>query len=108
MPRIFISYRRDDTEGESTHLADKLCERFGAANVFFDRAMHGGDRWRERIDRELAQCEVMLAVIGRQWSKLRTDEGTPRLDDPDDVVAYEIASALARKVRLIPVLMQRA
>jgi hypothetical protein len=107
MTRIFISYRRDDTDGESTHIADKLQERFGQDNVFFDRTMRGGDRWRERIDDALTNCDVMLVVIGRSWAKLES-AGRRRLDDPDDVVAYEIAKALERKVRLIPVIVQRA
>jgi hypothetical protein len=108
MTSIFISYRRDDTEGESTHIADRLQERFGEDNVFFDRTTRGGDRWRERIDGALAKCDVVLAVIGRNWATLETAPGKRRLDDPDDVVAYEIAKALERKVRLIPVLVQRA
>jgi hypothetical protein len=108
MTRIFISYRRDDTEGEATHIADKLSERFGEDCVFFDRSMRGGDRWRDRIDDALTRCEVMLAIIGRNWCTLKSDAGIRRLEDPDDIVAYEIAAGVQRKVRLIPVLVQRA
>ena len=109
MAHIFVSYRRGDTEGEAGHIADKLHELFGRDNVFFDSsAMRGGDRWRESIDTALAQCNVILVVIGSRWLTVTTADGQPRLGTADDVVTYEIATALARKVRVIPVLVQRA
>src|SRR5262245_39189913 len=103
MPHIFISYRRDDTEDISARIADALQERFGEANVFIDSGIKGGEAWRERIDQALASCDVMLVIIGRSWSKVRSADGTQRLAEPGDVVAYEIEAALQRKLRLIPV-----
>jgi hypothetical protein len=38
MRAIFISYRRDDTEGHAGRLFQDLCERFGKDSVFMDVA----------------------------------------------------------------------
>ena len=38
MRAIFISYRRDDTEGYAGRLFQDLCERFGKDSVFMDVA----------------------------------------------------------------------
>jgi hypothetical protein len=34
--KIFISYRRDDSAGTAGRLHDRLAERFGQKNLFFD------------------------------------------------------------------------
>jgi hypothetical protein len=36
MHAIFISYRRDDSEGHSGRLRDALVQRFGDGSVFMD------------------------------------------------------------------------
>ena len=36
MGRLFISYRRDDTQDITDHVYEKLAARFGAANIFMD------------------------------------------------------------------------
>ena len=36
MGAIFISYRREDTEGHAGRLYEDLVERFGKSAVFFD------------------------------------------------------------------------
>lgn len=35
-PKIFVSYRRDDTSGYTGRLCDALTDRFGRDHVFFD------------------------------------------------------------------------
>jgi TCP-1/cpn60 chaperonin family len=47
-------------------------------------------------------------LIGRQWVTLADEEGPRRLDDPDDFVRFEIQTALERRVRVIPVLVDGA
>ena len=34
--RLFINYRRDDTQGEAQLLYDRLANKFGRENVFLD------------------------------------------------------------------------
>ncbi len=111
MPPIFVSYRREDTEGEAGRLFDALVERFGKANVFFDvAAIRKGYDFRQAIDSSVSKCGVLLAIIGKHWIDQTGDNGNRRLDDPSDYVRLEIASALQRAdpVPVIPVLVHGA
>ena len=56
----------------------------------------------------MAACEVVLVVIGRNWLRAKDKAGQRRLHQPDDFVAIEIAAALARDIRVIPVLVDNA
>jgi PQQ-dependent dehydrogenase (methanol/ethanol family) len=56
----------------------------------------------------VAACDVFLAVIGSNWLDTKDDDGRRRFDNPDDFVAIEIAAALARNIRVIPVLVDGA
>jgi hypothetical protein len=47
-------------------------------------------------------------VIGPTWATITGHDGTRRLDNPDDYVRLEIASALKRGVPVIPVLVHEA
>jgi hypothetical protein len=109
MSRIFISYRRDDAADAAGRLADRLRERFGDEGVFIDVETIGpGEDFAERIRRDVGTCDVLIAVIGRGWLTARHPDGRRRLDDADDYVRLEIATALERNIRVVPVLVQRA
>ncbi len=106
---IFISYRRHDSEGESGRLFDDLVREFGARFVFMDVATIGvGRDFRKAIDDSIATCGVLLAMIGPGWLDAQSERGGRRLDDPDDFVRIETASALRRGIPVIPVLVRRA
>jgi TIR domain len=106
---IFISYRRDDSEGEAGRLYDDLIRIFGSESVFMDVSdIHPGKDFRRAIDDNVSQCAVLLAIIGTGWINARDAEGTRRLDQPNDFVRLEIASALARDIDVIPVLVHGA
>ena len=51
---------------------------------------------------------MFLAVISPNWLDAKDEAGLRRLHHPDDFVAIEIAAALARKIRVIPVLVDGA
>ena len=57
---------------------------------------------------QVAACDVFLAVIGPNWLDAKDDDGRRRFDNPDDFVTIEIAAALARNIRVIPVLIDGA
>ena len=57
---------------------------------------------------KIAACDVMLALIGPTWLDARDAQGNRRVEDPHDFVRIEIESALARDVRVIPVLVDGA
>jgi hypothetical protein len=108
MARIFISYRREGAAGFSGRLGEDLERRFGADEVFRDvEDITSGDDFVERLTYALRDCRVLLAVIDKTWLSASVG-GRRRLDDPKDFVRTEIASALARGVRVIPVLVDGA
>jgi hypothetical protein len=57
------------------------------------------------LNERVGECDVLLAVIGKSWIDTRDGAGKRRLEDPDDFVRIEIASALAQNKRVIPVLV---
>jgi len=103
---IFLSYRRDDAEGEAGRLFDFLTAEFGADKVFMDvTGIEPGRDFRKVIDQNVTSCDVLLAMIGKGWLDAKDDAGRPRLDDPMDFVRLETASALKRDIPVIPVLV---
>jgi hypothetical protein len=107
--RIFISYRREDTSGHAGRLYDALGARFGAEHVFMDiDTIDLGVDFAKTIDRAVTSCDVVIALIGRDWATASDGEGGRRLDDPDDFVRLELESALACDVIVIPTCVQGA
>ena len=108
MPRIFISYRREETAYPAAWLFDRLEARFGEEQIFKDvDSIEPGEDFVERITAAVASCDVLLALIGEEWLTI-ANEGGRRLDDPKDFVRLEIEAALARDVRVVPVLVDDA
>ncbi len=106
---IFISYRRDDSEGEAGRLFDDLVRAYGDTNVFMDVAgIEPGVDFRQAIDKNVSGCGVLLAMIGPTWATLTGRDGTRRLDNPEDYVRLEISTALKRGIPVIPVLVHDA
>jgi|SRR5579859_1223796 len=104
--QVFLSYRRNDVGGYAGRLTDSLRQRIGAESVFQDvTAIALGEDFMAAIDRALRSCDAVLAVIGPGWLVASTSEGAPRLFEPDDYVRLELAAALQRDIRVIPVLV---
>jgi TIR domain len=106
---IFISYRRQDEPNFAGRLYDRLVAQFGKSKVFIDiDTIDLGLDFVDVIDRSLAQCKALIVVIGKTWLHMADAEGVARLSDPDDYVRVEIETALARQIRVIPVLVEGA
>jgi hypothetical protein len=60
------------------------------------------------IERAVGSCDVLIALIGRQWIAATDAEGRRRLDSANDFVRAEIAAALAHGIRVVPVLIHGA
>jgi len=106
--KIFISYRREDSAGHAGRLFDALSEPF-EGRLFMDvDTLAPGTDFFEAIDEAVGSCEALIVVIGREWLTVEDKAGRRRLDDPCDFVRREIESALGRKIRVIPVLVQDA
>jgi TIR domain len=109
MGAIFISYRREDTEGHAGRLFEDLRTAFGDDSVFMDVAgIEPGRDFRKVIDTKVAGCSVLLCLIGRHWLGVKDAKGRSRLDDPADFVRLETGSALRRDISVVPVLVHGA
>jgi hypothetical protein len=108
MHGIFISYRREDAAGYAGRLYDRLAAHFGDERVFMDvEGIEPGADFFDAIERAVGSCEALIVMIGNEW--LATDSaGHRRLDDPADFVRLETATALARGIRVVPVLVDGA
>jgi TIR domain len=107
--RIFINYRRGDDPGNTGRLFDRLEEAFSPDQLFMDvDNIPPGRDFVRVLEEQVAQCDVLLAIIGKSWLDARDHEGARRLDKPDDFVRIEIASALKQDKLVIPVLVQDA
>jgi TIR domain len=103
MTGIFISYRRDDTQGWVGRLAHALQESFPSAQVFYDIAsIAPGEDFTAAIEEALYSSQTVLVLIGPRWLSAQTEEGRRRIDDP--LVRIEIAAALARPIPVVPLL----
>lgn len=105
---IFVSYRRDDSSGHAGRLSDRLSAHFGNEQIFMDiDQIEPGEDFVEVIENAVGSCEILIAIIGRQWLS-SVDGSSPRLNNPNDFVRLEIIAALNRDIRVIPVLVQGA
>jgi hypothetical protein len=110
MPHIFVSYRREDASGHAGRLYDQLIAHFGDQAVFKDiETLAPGTDFVEHIESAIAQSDVVLAVVGRDWLTIVDPAtGARRLDDPDDFVRLELSAALRSDARVIPILVRGA
>ena len=106
---IFLSYRREDAAPYARLLQFQLRERLPDTRIFMDLdSIDAGLDFAEVIREAVDSCAVLVALIGRQWATITDDAGLRRLDDPDDLVCFELRAALERGVRVIPVLVDGA
>ena len=109
MGGVFISYRREDTDGFAGRIYDRLAGRLGHDNVFFDvDAIPPGRDFVDVLSERVGKCDALVAVIGKNWVGSVDNEKHRRLDDPHDFVRIEIEAALSRDVPVIPVLVNGA
>jgi uncharacterized protein YigE (DUF2233 family) len=103
-----ISYRRADSQDIAGRIADQLRFRLGERQVFLDTgSIPAGADFRHTIQEALRRRGVLVAIVGPEWMAAR--HGAPeRINDPDDPVRMEIATALAEGLPIIPVLVNGA
>jgi formylglycine-generating enzyme required for sulfatase activity len=107
--KVFINYRRGDSMSTAGRLHDRLAQAFGRKNIFMDvDHIPPGVDFVKHLNTQVATCDVFLAVIGPNWLDAKDDSGHRRIDNPDDFVTIEITAALARDIRVIPVMVDGA
>ncbi len=63
MPKIFISYRRDDNPAAAARVRDGLAQKFGKSNLFMDvDNLIAGLRFDEELARALTACDVCTVM----------------------------------------------
>jgi hypothetical protein len=107
--QIFISYRREESRWSARSLHDRLSMNFDRNQIFMDiDAIALGEDFVKAIETTVAKCDVLIAVIGANWLTSKDRQGVRRLDNPGEFVRMEIATALSRDIRVIPVLVDGA
>jgi len=107
--RIFISYRRTEADYPASWLYQRLGAHFGVDRIFKDvDSIAPGEDFSAVIADAVGSCTVLLVLIGDQWLTIVDEQGRRRLDDRSDLVRLEVEAALARDVRVIPILVGRA
>ena len=106
-PKIFICYRRGgEGAGFGGRIADKLVEHFGGHQCFRDiDDIEKGTDFVKSIQHATSVCELILVIIGPDWLTLKDTHGQIKIEDKYDFVRLEVATALARDIRVIPVLV---
>lgn len=105
MPRIFISYRYDDSQHITEALHERMCYYFGPENVFLDAGkIPAGVDFRYYLYEQIAASDVVLVVIGPQWLPTMAEYA----DYPDDLVRIGIENALRLDKLVVPVMVMGA
>lgn len=106
--KIFISYRRSDSEGYAGRLEDTLSDYFGKDRIFRDiGGIVPGEDFKQKSEEIATKAAAVIVLIGPAWLTSQAD-GKPRLHDPDDLVAKEVKAALDSGHVIVPVLVQGA
>lgn len=109
MGKIFISYRRADSEYVVGRIYEELCDTYGRDNVFEDiDSIPLGVDFREEISKVVHTCDILIAIIGENWSKVEDKSGKIRIQDSNDYVRVEIEEALKRNIPVIPIITSNA
>ena len=96
LAKIFISYRREDAHWQTRALYNALSRHVEtpSKDIFYELdSMTVGLNFKRQIEETVQKCDVLLAVIGRNWLSMTDAAGQRRLNDPNDFVRLEIASS---------------
>jgi TIR domain len=73
--KIFINYRREDTQATAGRIHDSLRQAFGRNNVFMDvDNIRAGEKFAERLNSRVEECDIFLSIIGPNWLDAREGE----------------------------------
>lgn len=107
MVRVFICYRRRDGHCAG-RVAEHLTKAFGNGSVFRDlETLGAGANWQQGILTSIASSDVILALIGTDWSGNARD-GISRIKDPGDTLRHELEHAIEHRIPILPVLVDDA
>ena len=98
MPRITISYRRDDSGVITGRIFDRLAAHYGREAVFRDiDNIPPGIDFARHISDILDESDIVLAIVGPRWIGPRA--GRSRLANAADPVRVEMRLRCAKTAR---------
>lgn len=107
--KIFISYRRSDSSNISGRIYDLLTEKLGEENVFKDvYSIPAGKNFKKFIENEISKADVLLAIIGKNWTGNSGSKSNSRIFDSKDFIRLEIKTAINREKPIIPIFISGA
>jgi hypothetical protein len=105
MPKIVISYRRQDSEAIAGRIRDRLVGHYSAESVFMDiDSIPYGVDFREQIQQVLHHTDILVAIIGPKWTGASRG-GRARIREDTDPVRIEVERALESGIPVVPVLV---
>ena len=105
LPAIFISYRRQDSEGWANFLHEQLIRVFGPDSAFLDTQSLPPGPWPQQLMAAVSGCRVVVAVIGSAWATGSDANGSSLLHDPNDWIRQELDTAFRQGKLVVPVLV---
>lgn len=107
--KIFISYRRSDSQDIAARIADRVNDIPGVRKVFIDvDGIEPGANFAARTAEALERSDACLILIGSDWIGSDATGGPARILNSDDFVHREAAASLASGNKVIPVLLNGA
>lgn len=107
--RIFLSYRRSDSQDATARLADRLSALPRIKSVFLDvESIAAGEAFPTRLRSALTEADICLVLIGKAWLGQSDAADRSRIKTDGDFVRMEVAEALSLGKRVIPVLLNDA
>jgi TIR domain len=104
--KLFISYRREDSLAYTRLLKQSLLQYIDDNRLFMDiSGISDGEDFVQAIESAIGNCDYVIAVIGPTWASCTTESGQRRLEQGDDFVRLEIATAFAEGKTVVPVLV---
>lgn len=109
MSKVFISYRRAESEYVVGRIYEDLCRTYSENNIFKDvESIPLGVDFRDEISRIINSCDILLVIIGPDWLRIKDESGNLRIHQKDDYVRIEVEEALARNIPIIPIITRNA
>lgn len=111
LPRIFVNYRRIDSQDSADRILEKLVQWVPKRNVMIDvdrNSITPGLPIRPQLESLVRSCDVMLVLIHNRWVTEFTDRADKHFSgESPDFVRIEIEAALERKdeMPIVPLLL---
>ncbi len=106
-PRIFITYRPEDSAAITERLYSRFSAAFGVDRVFKGLEANGdtSEDYKIRLAQHVIACDIQLVIIGRRWARTLKQYSEDAIDNVR--LAIEAGLQTPRQI-IIPVLVDGA